>query len=767
MKDFNINLKTKIVDLVNLYNQKEFFKVVDQTKKLIKQHPDAFILWNLLGAAFKSLGKIDESINSFKKVTKINPQYADGHNNLGVILQEQGRLDESIESFNKALFFNPNYAQAYNNIGIVYREKGKLDKAAECINKALSLNPNYAEAYNNLATTVKEQGKVDQALKYFNKALSLRPDYAEAYYNLGLAFSEQDEISNAVRSYKKALFLNPNYAQAYNNLATIFKEQGQLDEAIKLLNKAITLKPNFAEAYYNMGIILKGQNKFNSSLEFYHRALQFKSNYAEALYNIAIIFQEQGRLNEAINYYDKALLIRPSYDKAQAQRLYQKAKICDWKKFDQDKELISNLGISKNYIQPFTMLSFEDMPSNHLLRSMLFSKKKYLQTQIPFKEKSKTLRNKRLRIGYFSADFQNHATMYLISKIFEKYNREKFEVYVYSFGESSEFDSVREKLKNSVDVFRDVINLSEKDIAMLAREDQINIAIDLKGYTRGSRTGIFVYRAAPIQINFLGYPGTMGASFIDYIVADTVVIPDNQRKNYSEEIIYLPDTYWPTSYSKSIITKSFTKSEMGLPDEGFVFCCFNNTYKITPKEFNIWMRLLKKVEGSVLWLMASNKWVETNLLKEAKKRGVGSMRLIFAKKLPYAEHLARNKLGDLFLDTFYYNAHTTASDALWAGMPVVTKIGEGFTARVASSILKALDLPELITTNDEDYEALIFEIATSPKKLFEIKAKLNTNSLSKPLFNSEMFIKNLENGYEQVYENYLNDNKCKTIHIKK
>ena len=606
MEDHTINLKAKIIDLANLYNQREFTKVVDQTNKLIKQHPESFVLWNLLGAAFKGLGKIDESINSFKKVTKLNPKYADGYNNLGVILQEQGRLNESIDCFNKALFLKPDYVQAHNNIGIVYREKGRLKKATKYINKALSLNPNYAEAYNNLAITIKEQGKIDQALKYFHKALSLKPDYAEVYYNLGLTFFEQNEINNAGKSYKNAITLNPNYAEAHNNLATIFKEQGKIDEAIKLLNKAIALKPNYAEAYYNLGIILKEQNRLNTSLELYNKALELKPNYAEAYYNIALIFQEQERLIEAINYYDKALLVRPDYEKAQAQRLYQKAKICDWETFDQDKKLISNLGISKDYIQPFTMLSLEDVPSNHHLRSKLYSNKKFLQTQISFKQTMKTSKNKRLRIGYFSADFQNHATMYLTSKIFEKYNKQKFEVYVYSYGKSSGFDDVREKLKKSVDFFKDVISLSEKDIAMLARDDQIDIAIDLKGYTRGSRSGIFAYRAAPIQINFLGYPGTMGASFIDYIIADPVVIPDNKRKNYSENIIYLPDTYWPTSYSRSTIIKSFTRSEMNLPEKSFVFCCFNNTYKISPNEFDIWMRLLKRIDGSVLWLMGSN-----------------------------------------------------------------------------------------------------------------------------------------------------------------
>ena len=433
----------------------------------------------------------------------------------------------------------------------------------------------------------------------------------------------------------------------------------------------------------------------------------------------------------------------------------------------EDKQIVNKLGKLNNDIPPFTMLSFEDEPSSHLLRSQIYAKKNLYQKQIPFQKNTQFHKNKRLRIGYFSADFQNHATMYLMADIFEKYNREKFKVYVYSFGKSSDSDEIRQKLKNSVDVFRDVINVDEKNIALLSREDKIDIAIDLKGYTRNSRPKIFAYRAAPIQINFLGYPGTTGADFMDYIIADTVIIPNNKRSCYSEKKIYLPFTYQPNSHSAPNVIKNFTKSEMELPEKGFIFCCFNNSYKISINEFNIWMRLLKKVKGSVFWLMGSNKWAENNLRKEAKKRGIKSNRLIFANKLPYPEHLARCKLGDLFLDTFNINAHTTASDALRAGMPIITKIGEGFAARVASSILKAIDLPELITRSEEEYEALIFEIATSPEKLIKIKKKLSENIRTKPLFNSKMFIKYLEDGYKKVYQNYLDGNNTKTIFINK
>jgi predicted O-linked N-acetylglucosamine transferase (SPINDLY family) len=359
-----------------------------------------------------------------------------------------------------------------------------------------------------------------------------------------------------------------------------------------------------------------------------------------------------------------------------------------------------------------------------------------------------------LRIGYFSADFHDHATMYLMAKVFEAHDPEKFELYAYSFGPDGN-DEMRQRLIKAVDVFDDVKMMNDKDIALLARQDQIDIAVDLKGHTKDSRPGIFAYRAAPIQISYLGYPGTMGADFIDYIIADKVVIPERHEPSYSDSIIHLPHCYQVNDNTRVISNLSMTKFEMGLPEQGFVFCCFNNNYKISPTEFDIWMRLLGKVEGSVIWLLKSNKWVENNLQSEAKKRGVSSDRLIFAEKIPQSEHLARHRLADLFIDTFNYNAHTTASDALWAGLPVVTKLGQGFAARVAGSLLTAIDLPELITETEMEYEALILDLATNPQRLAAIKQKLAANRLSKPLFNTELFTKHLEDGYQQTYQRYF------------
>jgi protein O-GlcNAc transferase len=354
--------------------------------------------------------------------------------------------------------------------------------------------------------------------------------------------------------------------------------------------------------------------------------------------------------------------------------------------------------------------------------------------------------------------------MYLMAKVFEAHDPEKFELYAYSFGPDTN-DEMRQRLIHAVDVFDDIKEMSDKNIALLARQDKIDIAVDLKGFTKDSRPGIFAYRAAPIQISYLGYPGTMGADFIDYIVADKVVIPPIHQTSYSESIIHLPYSYQVNDNTKMVSDRSITRIEMGLPEQGFVFCCFNNNYKISPAEFDIWMCLLTEVEGSVLWLLKSNHWAKKNLQVEAKKQGVSSERLGFAEKLSQAEHLGRHRLADLFIDTFNYNAHTTTSDALWAGLPVVTKLGQGFAARVAGSLLAAIDMPELITDTEQDYEALILDLATNPERLGAIKLKLAANRLSKPLFNTELFTKHLEDGYQRAYQHYFDGKTPEAIYV--
>ena len=682
-----------INELISTYKEGQLALVVDQGLSLTEQYPNAFIIWNIVGAAAARIGNLDLAINAFQKVINIKPDYAEAYNNLGNPLTGQGKLDEAIAYYQKALSLKPDYSEAYNNMGIALHYQGKFIEAISSYQKALSLKPNYSEAYYNIGNAYKGQGRLDEAIASYQKALSLKPDHAEVSYNMGKVFQDQDKLSEAISSYQKALSLKPDHAEAYNNMGTVLQIQGKLDDAITC--------------------------------------------------------------------YQKALLIKPDYADAKSQYLHQMAHICDWSWANEAFDGLEKLGVEGDSVAPFTTLAMQDAPDRHRLRSINYTKNNYpqIKTPTPFKLSGKL---DRLNIGYFSADFHNHATMYLMGKIFELHNKNRFQIFAFSYGPDSQ-DTLRKKLMTAVDVFHDVRRMNDLQMVELARAEKLDIAIDLKGFTQNSRLAPFSYGLAPVQISYLGYPGTLGADFIDYIIADPVLIPENKRQYYSENVIYLPNTYQPTDNTRKISDKAIIRSEMGLPDNGFIFCCFNNNYKISPKEFDIWMRLLAKVKGSVLWLLKSNKWAEQNLQKEAEIRGISADRLVFADRVPQAEHLARQSLADLFIDTFNCNAHTTASDALWAGLPLVTKLGESFAARVAGSLLNAIGLPELITESENSYEALILDLATNPRKLFKIKKKLSENRLTMPLFNTEKYTRHLENGYQQAYQRYFDGLKPDTI----
>lgn len=650
-------------------------------------------------------------------------------NMLGVVEHETGKIGASIKAYKKSISINPNYAFAYNNLGIALKIQGNKDEAIASFKKATLIEPDFLDAYNNMAATLSERGAFEEAIALCKKVISIKPDFAEAFNNMGVIYKEQGNIEESLLALKKAKLLKPDYADAYNNLGAIFRDQGDFEEAIKFFRRTISLQPEHSESYNNLGVTLS----------------------------------DQGKIDESIEAHKRAISLNPNFEMARASKIYQQAQICDWKGIEDERSMIAKLGIGTQAIRPFQLLSIEDSPSRHKKRALNVNRDKVYENISLYNHKKIEI-HKPIKIGYFSSDFKEHPVAYLIAKVIEMHNREEFKVYGYSINGTTK-DKMYNRLVYAFDEFRDLSKVSDKEAAMISREDNIDIAIDLNGYTQNSRTGIFGYRAAGVQINYLGYPGTLGTDFFDYIISDAIIIPAEFRNFYSEKIIYMPHTYQPTDNTRSISQKKITRSDLGLPENCFVFCCFNNTYKITSEEFDIWMRIMKNIKDSVLWLFKSNKWAENNLKKEAQNRGVNANRLIFANRLPQDEHLARHKLADLFIDTFNYNAHTTASDALWAGLPVVTKMGKGFAARVAGSILNALDLCELITDNKKDYEKLIRDLATNPNKLNNIREKLDRNRSLKPLFNTELYTKNLEKAYKIANQLHLKKEKIQFIHI--
>jgi protein O-GlcNAc transferase len=762
------------LNLIPLYSQAQYNKAITLTKKgdleaaiksynqAIQIKPDHAEAHYNLGVTHSNLGDQVAAISSFNAALHIDPNFVEAYNNIGIALNENGDPSAALEFYKRALEIKPDQAQVYNNMGVALNNKGDSQAAIGNYQLALKINPDYAEAHVNLGHLLDDKGDLQAALDSYEKALLIQPDQAESYYSMGKTQSKMGNLVAAIQSYKRAVSVRPDYAEAYLNMGSALQDQGEFAAALLNFNAALAINPDYAEAYNNMGLTLFDMGDLKAAIDNYNKALLVRPDFAEAYYNKATALVENGAFDAAIESYEIALKIRPEYEAARASKLRQQSNICDWEGLAQDQDLIAKLGISKDYISPYAIQSLEDSPERQQLRSENFSKALYGNI-IPLPPTVKPLQKpKRLRIGYFSADFHEHPVAYLMAKVLEVHNRDSFEIYGYSIGPASN-DDMRQRLIKAVDVFDDVGGMSDQNIAMLARQDKLDIAIDLTGYTKNNRFGIFSYRLAPVQINYLGFSGTMGAEFMDYIIADPVLVPAGSEQYYSESLLRLPYTFMPTDNTRPISTRLMTRSEMGLPETGFVFCCFNNSHKVSSNEFDIWMRILLQVEESVLWLGNLNTWAKDNLRRHAKTRGVDPMRLVFADRLPIDEHLARQKLADLFLDTFFYNAHTSASEALWAGLPVVTKAGKGFAARAAASLLTAAGLPELIVNTEVEYEMLILNLANNPTRLGQIRQTLMDNRETSPLFDTELFTKHLENGYQQVYQRHYDGKQPKTV----
>ena len=639
-----------------------------------------------------------------------------------VVLYTQGALSQALEHGQMMIDHYRESIVVYNILGLTHSRLGRVEEAVALFRRAIERNRHYGAAHYNLGNELNRLGRKDEAIVHYERALKIDPHDASAHNNLGVALFAIGRKEDAIARYEQALKIRPAYSDAHVNLGNALNDLGRKEDAISSYENALSIDPREAIAHNNMGIAL----------------------------------QDLGRQDEAIACYETALKINPNYSDARAQRLAQLGELCDWDAIRAQADTIPVLGIKDDAVAPFSLLAFEDDPARHRMRSELAARRHFYRRPLPVIHRPKSYPD-RLRVGYFSADFGDHAVMRLMKRLFEVHDRERFSVYAYSFGPDRN-DAVRQRLRSSFDCFRDVRLMSDQEVAELARQDAIQIAVDLNGYTKGTRLGIFAYRAAPVQMSYLGYPGTTGAPFIDYLVADKIVIPPEQRQHYSERIIFLPNSYQVNDNTQEISDRAWTRQAAGLPEKGFVFCCMNSAYKISPSEFEIWMRLLHHIDGSVLWASKPNRWALERLVEQAKRRGIASQRIVFAEKLPdIRDHLARLGLADLFLDTFNFNAHTTASDALWAGLPVLTKLGKGFASRVAGSLLAAAGLPELMTLSPRAYEDLALGLARDPVKLYEIKAKLLSRRHIAPLFNTELFVRHIEDAYQQAYQCYYSE----------
>ncbi len=553
---------------------------------------------------------------------------------------------------------------------------------------------------------------------------------------------------DAELSYRKAIEIKPDYAEAQSNLGIILRDLGKLKDAELSYRKAIEIRPDYAEAHYNLGNALRDLGKLKDAELSYINAIKIKPDFATAHFNLGNILRDLGRLDDAINQYKQALKLNNELSLAKTALITTRGQLCHWSDEGTHNIWLRSLGIKGQYISPLGLFYYEDDP----LKQLKIAKKLYKEKYYKQSKEIAAFTNEKIHIGYFSADFRDHPVMQLIAPLLELHDKSRFEIYLYSFVEIE--DKNTERAKNSGCFFRNIKNLSDIEAAQLARRDKLDIAVDLMGYTANNRMPLFSYRVAPIQINYLGYPGTTGSDTIDYIIADKIVIPNNYEKFYTEKILRMPNCYLTNDDNIKIDKDPITREDFNLPKEGFIFTCFNNNKKITPNEFDIWMRLLIKIKGSVLWLKQPNKWAVNNLNIEAEKRNVDPKRLIFANKVPLNLHLARHALGDLGLDTFNYNGHTTTADALWAGLPVLTKIGASFAARVSASLLTSIGLPELITYSESEYEEKALYIASNHEEIHRLKSKLKKLKETSTLYNSELFTRDLETKYIELVNSH-------------
>ena len=666
-------------------------------------------------------------------------------------LYNTGLYQQALVGAQSLLKTFPRSGALLNVVGVTSATTNDFHRAADSYRKALALNPNFVEGYYNLGVALKELSDFDGALECYQNAIQRRPDYADAHHNMAAIFHSKGDKLAAKKSFEKAIDVNPNHVDAQNNLGILYLQNKDFEAAFSNASRALEIKPDFAEAHQTIGDIHFEKHDLKLAIDSYNRALEINPKALQTHNNLAAACLAHGDRAGAIASYENLLQLAPDQQDPRSKKLHQMAHLCDWSEWDPD--LIAKLGTGDQEVTPFSLLPLEDAPERHLIRSRTHAELNYTDVPLPLVAPPK-VRPDRLRIGYFSADVHQHPVMLQLAQVLKMHDRGQFEIYLYAFSPHAP-DAMRRRIIDAVDVYDDVIAMRDIDIAELARQDQIDIAIDLNGFTENSRSDIFLHRAAPVQISYLGYPGTMGADFIDYIVADKNLIPEASQKFYSEKPIYLPHHYQAQDSDLPIADIVPSRADLGLPERAFVFCALSNSYKITPAEFDIWMRLLTAVENSVLWLLHSNDWVCKNLLMEAAKRGVDQKRLIFAAYTDHKIYLAQLKQADLYLDTFIYNAGATASNALWAGLPVLTKRGRGYTARMAASLLSAIELPELITDTEAAYEALALALARDPARVAWLKAKLAANLLTTPLFDTELFARKLEAGYSQAYDRYF------------
>lgn len=751
--------------------------------KALKIDPTSWMAHNNRGNALRSLKRYDEAVLCYDNALKHKPDCLEAHINKGHALRDDHKADAALECYDAALSLAADQPDALVGKAQALQALGRHAEAMDYFDRAIAIKGNFPEAEALRAVSARAAGENVLDANNAARAAGEQPGVAEHHYRLGLALKEQGDTAGALAAFKDAIDLDNGHGDAHAMAGLLLQEQRRLPEALVHYDLALQIDPNRADVFMNMGMVLRGLRRYPEAINSYLKAIALQPDYAHAYLNLANVMLDLKKPAEAVASLDRALALDPaeiaawnnrgaalkdmkditgaidSYDRAYAinpdhhfiagMRQHLRMQQCDWSLYGEVADMAAKINAGTAVSMPFPLVALPVSAAVQQKAAELYVAEKY-PPRAPVWQGEK-YHNDKIRIAYLSADFHRHATSYLMAGLFECHDKGRFETVALSFGPNDDSD-LRRRLERSFTQFIDVSQKSDEEIAKLVCDLQIDIAVDLKGFTQDARPNILSGRAAPVQVSYLGYPGTMSAPYIDYIIADPVVLPEDMHGFFSEKVVTLPDSYQVNDDKRAIAAVPPSRADCGLPEGAFVFCAFNSSYKITPDIFDVWMRLLSKVENSVLWLLDSNDAVRANLSREAKARAIDPARLVFAPRAKMEDHLARHAHADLFLDNLPCNAHTTASDALWAGVPVLTCLGDTFAGRVAGSLLYAVGLPEMVTRSMDEYEALALDLAAYPEKLAAVKTKLAQNIKTAPLFDTKRFAKHIEAAFETMHK---------------
>jgi protein O-GlcNAc transferase len=662
---------------------------------------------------------------------------------------QRGDLAAAEAMYGDILRETPRCFDALHLLGALKTDQGAAEAGIELIQRALALDPSQSAAHYSLARAFLARGDRRSALACLERATRLRPDFVDAWFLRGNALLQAGRVEESAESYQRAIELRPGFAEALSNLAVALRALRQTAPALECAERALALDPTYAKALNNRGLILLDAHRQPAAVESFRRAVALNSNFAEALHNLAAALMRLRRFDEARDAFAQLAVVAPDFRHVQGNLLHARLNCCDWSGYEAAVDTVT---------QAVERGEHADVPTSFLCASgsaslQLRCAQAYTDAHFPahVPPPHKILRaDGRIRVAYLSGDFGEHALTYLLAGVLERHDPARFETIALSWDRRAE-GPTRRRVEAAFSRFIDITEVSDAEVVRIMRELNVHIAVDLTGHTLGQRTDIFARRAAPVQVNYLGFPATMGARYIDYLIADQFVVPEQQRIHYAEQVIRLP-CFQPNDDRRDLAADRLPRAHHGLPDGGFVFCSFNSNPKLNPVCFDIWVRLLRAVPGSVLWLLAANPLSEVNLRREAAVRGIDASRLVFAKQLPYRDYLARYAHADLFLDCLPFNGGTTASDALSMGVPVLTCVGESFAARMAGSLVSNLGLSELATRSWAEYESTARELATRPIRLESVRQRLRQARSDHPFFDTDCYRRHLEAAYQIMWE---------------